>query len=411
MSSFYTTLTGLNAFHSQIEQISNNMANVETTAYKSNSTSFEEILTNTVSLNSATSVVAGKGVSILGSSTCWEQGDLTETGNTNDLAISGEGFFVVSDSYGTYYTRDGGFEYSEDGALLNDSGMAVQGYNINDDGSLGSLGDIKLSTDPILPTATSEITASLNLDSGTAEGDTFSCTIPVYDSLGNEIPIQITFTKTATANEWTWEPTTTATGATASTIYTDSTDPANPVTYNYGTLTFNEDGSFNNSNTQTIALALTNGATASQSVTWDISAGDLTQYASDSSLSDSSQDGNATGTLAKVSVDDKGVISGTYSNGEVQKLCQVALALFSNNDGLDKVGDSLYVATGSSGAAVVAAAGTDQYGGITSGALETSNVDMAAEMADLVIAQRAYEACAKLMTAESEIMKTTVNMT
>lgn len=395
MSSFYTTLTGLNAFHAQIEQISNNMANVETTAYKSNSISFQEVLTSTMSLNSSTSVVAGKGVSILGSATSWEQGDLTETGNTNDLAISGEGFFVVSDASGTYYTRDGGFKYDEDGTLVNDYGMVVQGYAINDDGSLGNLGDIQLSTDPILPTATSEITTNLNLDSGTATGETFSSTVDVYDSFGNEIPLEITFTKTATANTWTWDADIPAgTGSSAST----------------GTLTFDANGNLAAS-TKTINLVLTNGATSPQAVTWDIAADDLTQYASDSALSSSTQDGNATGTLAKVTVSDDGLISGTYSNGDLRELAQVALALFSNNDGLDKVDDSLYVATGSSGAAVVGAAGTDQYGSITSGALEVSNVDMAGEMADLVIAQRAYEACAKLMTAESEIMQTTVNMT
>ncbi|OPY91245.1 MAG: Flagellar hook protein FlgE [Syntrophus sp. PtaU1.Bin208] len=395
MSSFYTTLTGLNAFHSQIEQISNNMANVQTTAYKSNSISFEEVLTNTMSLNSASSVVAGKGVQIKGSATCWEQGDLTETGNTNDLAISGEGFFIVSDAYGTYYTRDGSFKYDEDGLLINNYGMAVQGYAINEDGTFGTLGNIQLSTDPILPTATSEVTTTLNLNSGTETGETFSTTVAVYDSLGNEIPLEITFTKTATANQWTWDADIPAgTGSSAST----------------GTLTFNTNGKLAAS-TKTINLALTNGAATPQEVTWDIAATDLTQYASDSRLSASSQDGNATGTLAKISVGDDGVITGTYSNGEIRDLYQVALALFSNNDGLDKVDDSLYVATGSSGAAVVGAAGTDQYGSITAGALEVSNVDMAGEMADLVIAQRAYEACAKLMTAESEIMQTTVNMT
>jgi flagellar hook protein FlgE len=395
MSSFYTTLTGLNAFHSQIEQISNNMANVETTAYKSNNISFKEVLTNTMTLNSASSVVAGKGVKIMGSTTCWEQGDLTETGNTNDLAISGEGFFIVSDDYGTYYTRDGSFQYDEDGLLVNNYRMAVQGYAINEDGTLGNLGDIQLSTAPILPTATSEITTQLNLNSGTGTAETFDTTVSVYDSLGNEIPMEITFTKTATANQWTW-----AAGIPA----------GSGSTVSAGTITFDNNGNLAAS-TKTINLTLTNGATSPQAITWDIAATDLTQYASDSRLAASSQDGNATGTLAKVTVNDDGIITGTYSNGEIRSLYQVALALFSNNDGLDKVDNSLYVATGSSGAAVIGAAGTDQYGSITAGALEVSNVDMAAEMADLVIAQRAYEACAKLMTAESEIMQTTVNMT
>jgi len=266
MSSFYTTLTGLNAFHTQISQISNNMANLETTAYKSNDISFEEVLTTTMTLNSASSVDAGKGVSILGSSTRWEQGDLMTTSNTNDLAISGEGFFLVKDVSGatpaTYYTRDGGFQYNESGLFLNDSALEVQGYQLNADGSLGALGTITV-----------------------------------------------------------------------------------PSTY------------------------------------------------------------------IKTSIDKNGVVSGTASDGTVTDLYRVALASFSSKDGLDKVDDGLYTATSSSGTPVVAAAGSGQYGNVTSGSLEMSNVDMAAEMADLVIAQRAYEACAKVMTTESEIMQTTTNMT
>lgn len=272
MSSFYTTLTGLDAFHTQISQISNNMANLETTAYKSNGISFEEVLTETMTLNSATSPVAGKGVSILGTSTSWEQGDLIATGNTTDLAITGEGFFIVNEAAGgstaTYYTRDGGFQYSVDPAtsqatLLNDYGMAVQGYALDPaTGALGALGDI---------------------------------TVP-------------------------------------------------------------------------------------------------TSY-------------------LRTDINDDGVVSGTDASGTVTNLFQLALAIFSSKDGLNKVNDGLYIATSASGNAQVAAAGSGQYGSITSGALELSNVDMASEMADLVIAQRAYEACAKVMTAESEIMQTTTNMT
>ncbi len=268
MSSFYTTLTGLNAFHTQISQISNNMANLETTAYKSNGISFEEVLTETMTLNSATSPVAGKGVSILGTSTSWEQGDLIATGNTTDLAITGEGFFIVNDELAggttaTYYTRDGGFQYKVDGTdatLMNDYGMAVQGYDL---------------------------------------------------IAGGTTPTDITV----------------------------------PTTY------------------------------------------------------------------LRTDIDKDGVVSGTDASGTVTNLFQLALAIFSSKDGLNKVNDGLYIGTSASGTAQVAAAGSGQYGSITSGALELSNVDMAAEMADLVIAQRAYEACAKVMTTESEIMQTTTNMT
>jgi flagellar hook protein FlgE len=263
MSSFYTTLSGLNAFHTQISQISNNLANLETTAYKSNDMTFEEVLATTMTLNSASSVVAGKGVSILGSSTNWEQGDLMATGNTTDLAITGEGFFAVEDTAGTvYYTRDGSFHYDENGVLRNDYDMVVQGYS-----------------------------------------------------------------------------------------YPYSTGAA------------------------LVDIALP-----------------------------------ATPTYITTTIDKYGVVSGTQADGTVDPLFQIALVIFPNKDGLDKVYDGLYIETGPSGNPIDGPAGSGQYGKITSEALEVSNVDMAAEMADLVIAQRAYEACAKAMTTESEILQTTTQM-
>jgi len=402
MSSFYTTLTGLSAYRSQITEISNNLANMETTAYKSNSISFEEILADAMTLDSSSSVSTGKGVSVQGTSTSWDQGDLSETGNSLDLAITGDGFFIVCDESGTtYYTRDGSLTCNDEGLLVTEDGMTVQGYAIDDYGDLGSVGDITLSTDTIPAAATSEITTTINLNSGSDVDDTFSSTITTYDSQGNEIPIEITFTKTD-ADEWDWVASTTA-------------GVVGAIDGN-GTLTFTADGALDDgTNNPTITLTLTNGTT--QEITWDLyddsgsSNGTVTQYASESSLSDQEQDGNASGSLMNVSIGDDGVITGTYSNGEVSNLYQIALGLFSNNDGLNKVDDSLYLATSASGTANIGTAGSGQFGTLTSGCLEISNVDMAAEMADLIIAQRAYEACAKLITAESEMLQTTVNMT
>lgn len=394
--SFYTTLSGLNAFKTQISTISENVANQETTSYKSESLTFSEILTESTS----TTKTSGNGVTIEGVTTSWEQGDLSSTGNDNDLAITGSGFFIVKDETTglTYYTRDGGFSYDDDGNLVTDSGEIVQGYVINDDGSLGLIGDITLSQDTIDPVATSEINTEINLDSATDTTGTFSVTIQTYDAQGTEIPVTVTFTKTA-SNTWT---------------YAASIDSSYGTTSSTGTLIFNTDGTLVSGTDPSITLTLT--STGTQTITWDLyddtgtTNGNLTQYSSDSVISSQSQDGNAMGTLESVSIDENGLITGSYSNDQTKDLYQIALATFANSDGLNKLDNGLYAATTTSGTAVIGVAGSDEYGTLTSGALETSNVDLASELSNLVIAQRAYQACAKLITAEDEMLKTTINM-
>lgn len=399
MSSFYTSLSGLSAFETQISLISNNISNMETTAYKTESIYFAEMLSSSMAGNS--SVSTGNGVTVEDISASWTQGDLTETGNTYDLAITGTGFFVVTaDTGATYYTRDGSFELDKDGNLVSDSGMTLQGYAINDDGSLGALGDIVISSDFIEAVPTSELTASLNLDSGSDTGDTFSSTITCYDSLGNEIPVTITFSKTA-SNEWEW---------------TASIDSVYGTASGSGTLTFDSAGALVTGTDPSVTLTLTNGATATQTITWNLydesgnTNGDVTQYASSSSLSNTSQDGNAAGSLSSMSIDKNGLITGSYSNGTTQDLYRIALATFTNADGLTKEESSTYSATTSSGVAIVGAAGTDGYGSLTSGSLESSNVDLAEQMSELILAQRAYEACAKVISTESDILRTIINV-
>lgn len=395
--SFYTTLTGLNAFKTQISTISENIANQETTSYKSESLTFAEILTE----SSSTTETSGNGVTIEGVTASWTQGDLSSTGNENDLAITGSGFFIVkNETTGlTYYTRDGGFSYDDDGNLVTDSGEIVQGYVINDDGSFGLLSNITLSQDTIAPVATSEVTTEINLDSATDTSGTFSVTIQAYDTQGTEIPVTITFTKTD-SNDWSWAA---------------SIDSSSGTTTSSGTLEFDSDGNLASGTDPTITLDLTSSGTGTQTITWDLydgtsTNGDLTQYSSDSVLSSQVQDGNALGTLESVSIDENGIITGAYSNDQTKALYQIALATFANSDGLNKLDNSLYASTTTSGTAVVGVAGSDEYGTLTSGALEMSNVDLASELSNLVIAQRAYQACAKLITAEDEMLQATINM-
>ncbi len=401
MSSFYTSLSGLNAFSTQIATISNNIANLETSGYKTSTISFAEAISSVISGSSSAAV--GNGVTVDNTSVTWTQGDLTSTGNTFDLAVSGVGFFIVQDSGGTtYYTRDGGFTQDDAGNLVTDDGLVLQGYVIGEDGTLGSLGDINMTSYAYVePVATTEISTTLNLSSGAEVADTFTSTIMTYDSLGNEIPIEITYTKTAD-NTWTWAAGIDSSYGTAS---------------GSGALTFNSDGSLAAGTDPAITLTLTNGATATQTVTWDLydttgaTNDTVTQYSTESMLTDTYQDGNAAGTLSSISIDENGVICGTYSNNSVVELYQVALASFTNTDGLNMATNGYYQATASSGAANIGVSGTGSYGTIASGYLESSNVDLSEEMTSMIIAQHAYEACAKLISVEDEMIQTLINAT
>ena len=397
--SFYTTLSGIHAFTEQLSVISNNISNAETTAYKAENITFADVLANTTTTSSTSNVGIGTAVKDIASN--WDQGTIATTGTTTDLAISGSGFFVVRDGSGsTYYTRDGSFSFDDSQTLVNDEGYDVQGYAINDDGTLGTVGSISI-PQSISATSTAEISMTVNLNASSSVGDTFSGSIVCYDSLGNEVPVTITYTKTAD-NTWTWSA---------------GIDSDLGTAVGSGTLTFDSTGALTTGTADpTITLTLTTGATATQTLTWDlysssgVSNGNLTQYSSTSTVTDTSQNGTAAGSLESVSIDDSGVVSATYSNGVTDELYEIALADFADYSGLQSIGNNLYKESTASGTAVLGAAGSNQFGTISSSSLEQSNVDLATEMANMIIAQRAYESCAKMFTAESEILQTTVNM-
>jgi flagellar hook protein FlgE len=400
----YTSVTGMSAFSDQLSVISNNVSNSETTSYKSNSVSFADMLNQSLTGTGTSGNSAGAGVEIQNITSCWNQGSLSSTGTSTDLAINGSGFFIVQNDEGvTYYTRNGAFEFDNAGTLVNSSGLAVQGYEIDENGHLGILSDIVISYEPIPPSATTEMYTSVNLSSNLEAGDTYSTTTSVYDSLGNEISLTISYTKTATENEWEWE------ASIPSTYGTLTGDTS-------GTITFESGGSLSNGTDPVFTMSLTNGADDTQTITWDlyddsgIANGYLTQYAGDSCINEQGQDGYASGNIYDVFITEDGVIVGSYTNGETQDLFQIALADFINYNGLKKTGSGLYQATADSGQAIVGIPGSGQFGSVTAESLEMSNVDMATELANLITAQRAYQACARVFNVTSDVLETTVNL-
>ncbi len=396
---FYTAISGLNAFRQQLAVISDNIANSQTASYKGGDVSFAEVI--------AAAGSVGSGVNVQDISLGWTQGAISNTGNANDYAVTGAGFFVVRDTAGgTGYTRDGQFSFNATGSMVNAEGMTVQGFAIDPITGIVSniYSNITISAAPIPATATTSMSTTVNLNSSALVGATsaFSATVNTYDSLGNATPVTITFQKTA-ANTWSYTPTIpAATGA---------------VTSGAGTLTFNAAGALVAVADPTITFTLLSGATSPQTVTWDTTTagatnGSLTQYAASSALYSMTQNGTATGQLTGISSADSGIITASYSNGMTRSLYQIALADFQNYDGLSKSGNNLYRDTPAiTGGPILGVAGVGRFGTMASGSVEASNVDMAKEMANMILAQRSYESCARVFSTESEMLKTVVNMT
>ena len=204
ISSLWIAVSGMSAFNDQISVSSNNISNMETTGFKASSVNFEEILAS--SITRTTGDNAGCGVAVQSVYETWTQGGITSVDYDSYCAINGYGMFVVSDTSDNalLYTRDGAFTWNDDGKLVYDTDYAVQGYVVNDDGSLGQLTDIDVSYANTAPSATTEMTTTVNLDANAEDGDTFQTTVTVYDSLGNDIALTVTYAKTTTANEWTY---------------------------------------------------------------------------------------------------------------------------------------------------------------------------------------------------------------
>ena len=413
IGSLFAGISGLRANSTAMTVIGDNIANVNTTAFKSNKSSFANILSQSLGGGGSATDGIGRGVEFWAASPSWSQGSIETTSNSTDMAINGKGFFMVQDGSGSsFYTRAGEFSFDKEGYLVNPDGLYLQGYAVSSiapDGTvtLGSIENINVpgeSTAP--PQATTTSTLDINLDAGAASGDTYSSTQTVYDSLGNAIPLTLTFEKTA-ANQWTVNvsvPTGTV------------TDPTTDIGITNANLTFDGNGNLNSGANPSITLTnLVNGA-ADISINWDLfdaagaTNGDLTQYAGASTYNFNIQDGYAAGNLRGVSVDESGYVFGAYSNGQLTPLYQVVLADFPSYFGLSKMGNNLYAESRASGQAMPGVPLNGALGSISSSAIEMSNVDLAQEFVKMITTQRAFQANSRVITTSDEILQELINL-
>ena len=406
ISSLFAGISGLNANAKAMTVIGDNIANVNTTAFKSNRSSFANVLSQ--SLGGSTGSDIGRGVEFWGASALWTQGSLENTGSATDLAINGNGFFIVNDPTGaSFYTRAGQFYMNDRGEMVNPDGLTVQGYEIDASGNRGNLTNITIPGERVSPPSpTTTFTFDINLDAGAATGDTYSTSQSVYDSLGNAIPLALTFTKLdttvpATARSWS--------------VAGSVPVPNGPVALSSTTFTFDEAGNLTvPGGDLTVDITMGNGAFP-MSLTWDLvdlagPLGDITGYASPSNTTFQFQDGFSSGVLRGISVDESGIVTAAYSNGQLTPLFQVAMADFPSFEGLTKLGGNLYAESLNSGQPMPGVAGDGRLGNISPMAIEMSNVDLAQEFVKMITTQRAFQANSRVITTSDEILAELINL-
>lgn len=413
-TTLYSAISGLRTNSQAINVTGNNISNSNTIGFKSSSTTFADLLSSTISSSSGYSQV-GRGTQVQSVQTQFSQGGFESTESDTDLAINGDGFFIVaeegSDEY--YYTRNGSFSFDNEGYLVTADGMRVQGSLYNADGNLagGSLSDISVDfVTQVAANPTTEVTLQTNLNADadiigafdvTEPDDTsnYSTTTTYYDSLGTAHQATCYFTKTADQT-WEWN-------ITVNSDEIDSGTADDLTIVGSGVLTFDDDGTLlAGEEGVTNALDWNNGADQNGTVTYTFA---TTQYDDDSAVFAQEQDGYSAGEVSSVDIGTDGIVSAVYSNGEVKQIAMLTLATFNNPNGLLSAGDSLYSATLESGNATIGYSGESQ-GTLVTQSLELSNVDLATEFIDLIALQSAYTANSRVITTADELMQEVLNL-
>jgi len=388
LRSLYSGISGLRAHQTMLDVTGNNIANVNTAGFKSSTTQFQDTLSQMTQGASAPQgesggsnpAQIGLGVRVAGVSTNFAQGSSQSTGRATDMMISGDGFFVTSKGGQQLFTRAGSMTFDAASQLVTPDGGILQGWTANNSGVIdqaGAIGDITLNPNTMIATPTTKVTLDGNLPSDAAVGSPdLQRVVKVYDATGAARDVTLTFSKTATG----WSAAgSDANGATASVTLNQNAD---------GTLT--PSGPFQ----------LGAGASA---ITVDLSK--VSGYATMNSLTVAGQNGAAVGKLESFTLGNDGSLIGSFSNGTKQVLAKIALAKFTNPAGLEKAGGSSYVATANSGNVQLGAAGDPGIGTLAGGSLEMSNVDLSQEFTNLIVAQRGFQANARIITTSDEVLQ------
>ena len=403
MRSMYAGVSGLKAHQTRMDVIGNNIANVNTAGFKASRVTFKEMLSQTLSGAKAPQdnrggmnpQQVGLGVSLGSIDTNHVQGNLQSTGLGTDLAIQGNGYFIVNNGTQNFYTRAGALTLDENGNLVNASnGYIMQGWMATNGIIDTNLTGIRIPIgDTMAPQASTEAVFAGNLNS--ADPLPWTATMDIYDSQGEKHTLTLDFKPTDDKNQWNW--TATIDGATF--------DGNNETT---GTITFGGDGKVVEVTGNTFDINFNNDTEKITGFNLDLSA--VTQMAGDNTLDGLYADGYSMGSLESFSIDNAGVITGSYSNGLTKAIGQIAIANFSNAGGLTRVGDTLFAESQNSGIAQIGAAGTAGRGKISAGTLEMSNVDLAEQFTDMITTQRGFQANSRIISTTDEMLQDLVNL-
>ncbi|HSS00252.1 MAG TPA: flagellar hook protein FlgE [Kofleriaceae bacterium] len=414
-NSLYIGVSGLQAHGEAISVVGDNIANASTIGYKRNRAEFADMLGGEINGQRL-----GGGVRMPGTQTMWEQGAVTQTGGSLDLAIRGGGLFIVKGNHGgqnaQYYTRDGRFNLDNQGFVTNQQGLRLQGFAIDGSGTRAlTAGDLPLGARQSPPVASTASTMAVNLDANAPAMPPFDPANPnttsnfatsetVYDSLGAAHHVDVFF-RSQGAGAWEFHAMVDGADLTGGTPGA-ATEIAN------GSLTFNAFGALDTQAVNASSADFVN-ANPGQAIAFnfgdDIATGGTgiagsTQNAAPSSVLSLDVDGHSAGKLTNIQISDDGKIRGLFDNGDKIDIAQLALADFANEEGLNRVGDGLVMETPTSGKPVIDVPGTGARGAVSSGALEASNVDLGNELVTLIAYQRAFQANAKTVTTADEMM-------
>jgi flagellar hook protein FlgE len=405
VATFNIALSGLTAASSALDITSNNIANADTTGFKSSQAEFGDVFSSSaVNLNTSAS---GEGVQLISSAQQFTQGDITNTSSPLDMAISGNGFFTLNSPSGYVYTRNGEFTEDQNGNVTTATGQFLQVYPplANGGFNTGALQNLNLNTAQSAPQATSTGVVTLNLPSNdTAPAaapfdptnpNTYSqsTSTTVYDSLGNSYPATFYFTQTATPGTWNVNMTVNGTQVGAA-----------------QTLTFNSAGTLTAPASGNVAFGGYTPADGATAMNMTFNFGDTTQYGTTFGVSNVTQNGYTTGQLSTVSVDSTGVVSAVYTNGRSTDLGQLAIANFPDPQGLQQLTDTNWAQTFASGTVVQGTAGSAGFGTVQSSALESSNVDLTTELVNMITEQRAFQANAQVITTADQMSQTVIGI-
>ncbi|AJX16590.1 flagellar hook protein FlgE [Burkholderia ubonensis] len=406
-------LSGLSGASNALDVIGNNIANANTVGFKSSTAQFADMYANSVATSVNTQIGIGTRISSVQQS--FGQGTINTTNNALDVAINGNGFFQMSNNGVVTYSRDGTFQRDKNGFIVDSQGRNLMGYNATAGGVINTAATVPLQapTANLAPTATTKITGQFNLNSQDAVPATtpfsatdsssynYSTSIQVYDTLGGAQQVDMYFVKSATAGQWEayagvkgQTPTDLGTVAFNTSGQIASTTPVAPVTGTTGKFQF--------------TIPATGGSATPQPLTLDLTG--TTQYGGKDGVNNLAQDGYASGTLTTFTIGADGKLTGNYSNGQTQTLGLIALANFNNPNGLTNLGGNQYAESSASGVPQISAPGSTNHGVLQGSALENSNVDLTAQLVNLITAQRNYQANAQTIKTQQAVDQAVINL-